>query len=268
LTRSKRRGHIHAAWQRLDRGSIGKGGMHVRRELMVSIGIVVCLGGFARASAQVDITWSKNATSYRGRSGPIVVTCPAEGRAGQVWGTDTYTDDSSICTAAVHAGVITFADGGTLTLQARPGLTVYRGSRRNGVTTMEYAEWEGSFSVARYIEPEPTRPPPAPAPPPVIPWSRTAVGLAPNGRRFTFRCRPPAKDAPIIGIDAYSWESSICAAAVHAGMITASVGGTVMIEMRPGEPGYPGSPRNGVTSTAGNGTILSFVFVTSVADRR
>jgi len=212
-----------------------------------------------QAVAQATISWSANARAYRGME-PVTVRCPPGGRAGAVWGSDTYTDDSSICTAAVHAGVITFEAGGTVLLEMRPGRTSYAGTRRNGVASQSWEEWESSFAVSLYVEPQP-EPPKPPPPPPVIPWDRTAEGLAPNGRRFTFRCRPPATRVRVIGVDLYSWESSICAAAVHAGAIAAERGGTVTIEMRLGADRYAGSERNGVMSEAGASSLLGFVFI-------
>ena len=65
------------------------------------------------------------------------------------------------------------------------------------------------------------------------------------------------------GVDAYSWESSICTSAVHAGTITLARGGTVTIEMRAGLDSYAGSARNSITSSNGAGTILAFVLVGS-----
>jgi hypothetical protein len=72
--------------------------------------------------------------------------CPALGAdgAGTVWGTGTYTDDSSVCAAAVHDGRIT-TGGGAFTLETREGLTAYDASTANGVATEEYGEWDRSF---------------------------------------------------------------------------------------------------------------------------
>jgi hypothetical protein len=73
-------------------------------------------------------------------------SCPAIGAdgSGTVWGTGTYTDDSSVCAAAVHDGRVTTA-GGDFTLETRDGLTAYTASTANGVTTEEYGEWDRSF---------------------------------------------------------------------------------------------------------------------------
>jgi hypothetical protein len=62
-----------------------------------------------------------------------------------VWGTDVYTDDSSVCTAAVHVGKITIDAGGPVEIEIRPGQDSYQGSQRNGITTLGYPRWDGSF---------------------------------------------------------------------------------------------------------------------------
>ena len=61
-------------------------------------------------------------------------------------GTGTYTDDSSICTAAVHAGLITLANGGKVTIEIAPGANSYSGTTANGVTSSSYDSWSGSFT--------------------------------------------------------------------------------------------------------------------------
>jgi hypothetical protein len=241
-------------------------GERVRARIVyVGFLLLASLAGEAvEVHAQVTISWSTNARSYRGRSEPFDVVCPPGGRAQTVWGSDVYTDDSSICTAAVHAGVITFAEGGRVVVEMKPGRGSYNGSRRNGVQTSPWEEYESSFSVSAYIEPPPPEPARPPPPPPRIGWDRTAVGLAPNGRRFTFRCAggSTATPSPVMGTDVYAWDSSICTAAVHAGAITLANGGTVTIEMRPGNDRYTGSVRNGITSIDGESTILGFVVIT------
>jgi hypothetical protein len=100
-----------------------------------------------------------NMTSYRGQNGyQHACYCPASATGvGTVWGTDIYTDDSALCRAAVHAGVISTI-GGSIVATVLPGQSSYVGSLRNGVSTSSYGYWPGSFSVAA--------PPPPPSPPP------------------------------------------------------------------------------------------------------
>lgn len=96
----------------------------------------------------VAIEWSTQGRSRVSGFQSEVVRCPPSGRAQSVWGTDIYTNDSSICTAAVHAGVITMDVGGPVRVTAVAGLGRYPGSRRNGVMTRSYGSWGGSFTVS------------------------------------------------------------------------------------------------------------------------
>lgn len=77
--------------------------------------------------------------------------CPAGGSLGRVWGGDGgYTDDSSICTAAVHAGLITVERGGVVQVTPTEGRDRYAASTtRNGVTTIDWDRpWGGSFTLS------------------------------------------------------------------------------------------------------------------------
>jgi molecular chaperone DnaK len=95
-----------------------------------------------------DNVWGARGAEFRGRDGErVVYDCPPGGSPGSVWGTDVYTDDSSVCTAAVHAGAITVEDGGRVTIEIRPGETAYEGSSRNGIDSADWGSWHGSFVV-------------------------------------------------------------------------------------------------------------------------
>jgi hypothetical protein len=87
------------------------------------------------------------AESLRGTGQSLACTCTAaKSSDGNVWGIGPYTDDSRICRAAVHAGIIS-ASGGTIEIQAEKGQSSYEGSSRNGVTTSTYGAWPGSVIV-------------------------------------------------------------------------------------------------------------------------
>lgn len=103
--------------------------------------------GFRADDPQVQATWATQANQLGGRSGQrFTLVCPGEGTlSGRLWGTDLYTDDSSICTAAVHAGLINTARGGTVTIELRPGAGAYNASSRYGVNSQGYGAWSGSF---------------------------------------------------------------------------------------------------------------------------
>lgn len=83
---------------------------------------------------------------------------PGKPAPGQVIGSGPYTDASSICAAAAHAGVIRAASGGFVTIEVRPGQTHYVGSISHYVQSEEFNEfWSGSFLV---IAPETAAQPP------------------------------------------------------------------------------------------------------------
>lgn len=228
-----------------------------------------------QSSTPHSISWSTIGKQFRESTGPVLLSCPPLTRFGEVWGTDLYTDDSSVCTAAAHAGHIDPEAGGVFALRMKPGQQTYAGSRRNGVVSAAWGQWDFSFSIER----APPRPdfeapivtefaetrsdPDAPAEPggEVISWSYTAARLAPNGRRFTFRCMEGGISERVSGVDLYSWDSSIFTAAVHAGVITLPEGGVVTIEMRPGRPSYRSVMRNGVMSVQAGRTTLGFVVI-------
>ncbi|WCO65519.1 LCCL domain-containing protein [Iamia majanohamensis] len=91
--------------------------------------------------------WAENPSQFRGRDGlRVAYACEPGGDLRTVWGTDTYTDDSSVCTAAVHQGVITQEDGGRVVVEIAPGQDSYEGTEANGVGSNDYGEWGGSFT--------------------------------------------------------------------------------------------------------------------------
>jgi hypothetical protein len=90
--------------------------------------------------------WQLTASDHRGEvDTQYDYECPGPGFLNSVWGTDIYTDDSSVCSAAVHAGLITFEVGGNVTIEMRAGETSYAGSESNGVTSGEWGQWHSSY---------------------------------------------------------------------------------------------------------------------------
>ena len=51
-----------------------------------------------------------------------------------MWGTGTYADNSTVCSAAVQSGSIPYESGGIVTIQHLPGQASYTGSTKNGIT--------------------------------------------------------------------------------------------------------------------------------------
>lgn len=74
---------------------------------------------------------------------------------GPLWGTDVYTGDSAVASAAVHAGRV--APGATAVIR----VTVvepperFAGSLRNGVTSRDYERFDTAFRIEAASDPEP-----------------------------------------------------------------------------------------------------------------
>ena len=202
--------------------------------------------------------WETTAKDVTGNPGTtFTLVCPAAGSLHFVWGSDIYTADSSICTAAVHTGLITVERGGTVTIELRPGRDVYGASQRNGVTTSAYGGFHRSFIFKSEANTGTEKDADDVTP---IMWDTSPSILAnENGKTYKFKCPAEGKERNIWGTDVYTADSSVCNAAVHAGLIKFENGGTVTIELRPGQSSYQGTLRNGVKSNEYGAYGRSFV---------
>ncbi len=91
----------------------------------------------------------QNMVALRGTTASVACTCPSNISFATVWGeSSSYTDDSDVCTAAVHAGVVTAQAGGKIVVTPRPGLEAYQGTTLNGVSTLPYGSWSGSYTIS------------------------------------------------------------------------------------------------------------------------
>ncbi|SDB67138.1 LCCL domain-containing protein [Belnapia rosea] len=194
-----------------------------------------------------------NMDAYADSDEVLTCTCPAEQMGqGSVWGTDTYTADSATCRAAQHAGVLN-RRGGTVTVEMQPGQPRYPGTTRNGVQSVNYGSYRASYRFqggaqqARGGGPQAAAPAPAQAAAPSqCPDDMSAY--ADSDEVLTCTC-PAAQlgRGSVWGTDTYTADSATCRAALHAGALGRQ-GGTVTLEMLPGEGRYPGTTRNGVQS--------------------
>lgn len=182
--------------------------------------------------------------------------CPVGGSPGTIWGTGTYTSDSSICTAAMHFGWITPERGGRVSFQQVPGLEAYQGTSQYGVTSFDYGPWASSFQITSAVV--------LPAGGESMTWSATpdSLGVAGNvSQSYTYACPSHAGPLDVIwGTDVYTSDSPVCVAALHRGLLSLSSGGSVTILILGGQPIYGGSFRNGVTSEPYGVWDRSYVF--------
>lgn len=121
--------------------------------------------GIARAQSPtpVPLTWPGYTGGHGGHIGEhFTYYCPpfdsSKGyiEGSNLYGTDLYSDDSGICGAAVHAGVITPASGGVVTIEIRPSPGTYTGSTRNGVTSKDATENATQSVAYAFVTGQPT----------------------------------------------------------------------------------------------------------------
>jgi LCCL domain len=189
--------------------------------------------------------------------------CKPNGEVKSVAGTDLYTYDSSICTAAAHKGLITVPSGGKITILIRPGNSFYNGTVRNDISSTQEGERRSSFVFVgsngqALISSESAYQ--------LINWDKSPYNLGIDNRlnqKFTFICRSNGEIKSIAGTDLYTYDSSICTAAAHQGIITVPDGGKVTVQIKAGSNFYNGTKRNGIQSSQENERRSSFIIIES-----
>jgi len=88
---------------------------------------------------------------FRGQNGTVMhfeVTGSVEG---SVWGDGIYSDDSMLAAAAVHAGLLREGETGVVNVEIMPGQQSYDAAERNGVASIPYGSWGGSFRFVQAL---------------------------------------------------------------------------------------------------------------------
>ena len=80
---------------------------------------------------------------YRERVGETFLFRTTGDAARPAWGTDVYSDDSDLASAAVHAGLLKAGETGVVKLLVVRAAGPFEGSVRNGATTGAKADWPG-----------------------------------------------------------------------------------------------------------------------------
>ena len=68
--------------------------------------------------------------------------------SGSIWGTDIYTGDSALAVAAVHAGILSVGETAVVKVIVVRPLANYQGSVRNGVTSLDYGQYDTAYRLA------------------------------------------------------------------------------------------------------------------------
>ena len=201
----------------------------------------------------------------------LTCTCPAQaGKAGDVFGANPYYWQSSVCRAAIHAGVLG-EQGGQVKVLPSPAVPVYPGVARNGVSGRS---WTGGASNQGFVlaGADGTAPPPT-----VSHVDQTEAGLMldtcpsdyssfpADAPPVTCGCSPAAlKQGDVFGANPYYWQSSVCRAAVHAGVIGPK--GARVVVTPATSPVFPSVTRNGIAGRSWAGGAANQGFRVAAAD--
>lgn len=198
--------------------------------------------GAQAASAQqasIAISPTDSASGFSRQTGRrLVFICPAiDQPSPDVWGTDIYADDSSICSAAIHAGFLSFGRAGLVAIVMGGIAGTFEGTGRNGVKSADYANADYSYAFSRNIGPAD------------IDWTTNALRMPPDfNEPVTVLCPAGGNTSDFIwGTGTYISDSAICVAAVHAGVITLD-GGAVTVTRAPGQDTFEASRQHEVQS--------------------
>lgn len=184
---------------------------------------------------------------------------------GMVWGSNAYTDDSSVNAAALHAGLVQPGETAEVVVIIRPGMESYGGSASHGVLSYRFGPFQGSFQLAPASQY------------PEVPYlgDRRALrgnndaylslnmlsGLAPLKPGVSLIAPLLGKSGgPIFGTDQYASDGNLDAAAVHAGVLKEGEFGYVKIILAEGLESYAGCKRNEVESQPYGKTKMSLRF--------
>lgn len=193
------------------------------------------------SSFRIDGVGQTVTTAYhlRGQSVDPITVYVVGRTSGTVWGTDDYTDDSDIATAAVHAGLVKVGEEALVRLSPGAGLASYIGSTRNGVASLNYANWGGTYRLGRVT--------------PSIPAERlTGVTNLEEMRSKVGAVYmvelTGSLDGTVYGTDFYTTDSNLAAAAVHAGLLELGQTAILAVEITGERTGFASSTQHGVTS--------------------
>jgi hypothetical protein len=186
---------------------------------------------------------------------------------GTVWGTEVFTDDSSLAAAAVHAGLVEPGETRNTVVTMSGPQDSFQGSSSRGVSSYDYGAWSGSFELAP-AEAFPDAPHLRIAPVSLFTGDYSAGVpvrlsefveselLTPETEIITWLTGH--RGGSVWGSGQYTADSSLPAAAVHFGVLAEGESDFVKIVLLPGRESYKSATRNGVTTSSWESYSLSF----------
>ena len=208
----------------------------------------------AQSTDQIKCNLPGNDKRFQGPTGKTFrVNCPkncAQHPEGNAFGSLIYSDDSAICKAALHAGFIKDNEGGQFILEIVNGLDKYESSFKNEISSA--ARGASPRSIIFKEAPTLTR----------INCDETAASskfIGSTHSKFTVLCAPECSKISnkVYGLGPFTDDSSICQAAILAGVLT-DKGGEVSLIIADGQSSYKGGMANGIKSVSRDNYIRSF----------
>ncbi len=95
-----------------------------------------------------------NLTQYSGQVGQVLWIKVTGQNNGTVWGTDRYTCDSQLASAAVHAGAIKLNQTGIVKVTILPAHNNFNASSRNNISSYAFPSYPSSYSVTKVRQPD------------------------------------------------------------------------------------------------------------------
>ena len=167
---------------------------------------------------------------------------------GSIYGTNIYTVDSHLGTAAVHAGILQNGETKNISIEILPGKASYAASIQNGVSSLSYGPWTKSYAFSRTI-----------AQLMIIPDNLKYYD-GPIGKTVSFMVTG-AIQGDVYGTDIYTDDSNIATAAVHTGILRVGQTKNISLKILPGQSSYQASTKNGVASFSYGAWSRSYSFI-------
>ncbi len=183
----------------------------------------------------------------------IICYCAPDAMTGTVWGTGTYTHDSPLCAAALHAGAVG-PGGGMIVVKGAPGQDSYQGTESNGVVSADYPAFNWSYVFPNVDVPAELL---TDADAKACPGNM--MELRGTSAPLTCHCAPDTFGGAVWGSGIYTDDSSLCTAALHAGVVGLA-GGVITAVPAAGQGSYDASVQNGVSSDSYGSWDGSFYF--------
>lgn len=109
--------------------------------------------GSSTPPEDVILTDPGTLTGFRGKINQTLKFRVTGTTTGRIWGDIIYTDDSNLATAAVHAGALRPGEQGVVTVKILAGQNSYPSVSRNGVNSISYGSYAGSYQIITQTAP-------------------------------------------------------------------------------------------------------------------